>query len=72
MAQTLTDEQFRKAAKRAARQEKKVQKQVDRKEARSFKPKEDDGGAMQAGARPMPESPPVIRATLSFSLPEPL
>ena len=57
MAQTQTDDQFRKAAKRAARSEKKVQKEIDRKEARSFKPKDEDRGAMQAGARPYPAPP---------------
>lgn len=57
MAQTQVSDPFRKAAKRAARAQRKIQKEVDRKEPRSFKPKADKAPAMQAGARAYPAPP---------------
>src|SRR5258706_4774217 len=48
--------EFRREAERAAEQERKIQREIDAKEARSFKPSaEEDEKPMQAGA---PEYPP--------------
>ena len=44
-------------AKAAVRQERKIQREIDAKEERSFAPKDDDKPAMQAGAREYPAPP---------------
>ncbi len=49
--------EFRDAAKRAAEHERKIQREIDAKERRSFKPPEDDEKPMQAGAREYPAPP---------------
>src|SRR3954470_16104963 len=49
---------FRKQAEQAAEQERKIQKEIDAKEQRSFKPSgEEDEKPMQAGAREYPAPP---------------
>jgi len=45
------------SARKAERSEKQIQARIDAGEQRSFKPKEKEGGAMQAGARDYPAPP---------------
>jgi NAD(P)-dependent dehydrogenase (short-subunit alcohol dehydrogenase family) len=58
MSSTDAGGEFRGEAERAAEQERKIQREIDAKEGRSFKPsKEDDEKPMQAGAREYPAPP---------------
>ena len=57
MSSTDAGDDFRSAAQRAAEQERKIQREIDAKEQRSFKPAEDDEKPMQAGAREYPAPP---------------
>jgi NAD(P)-dependent dehydrogenase (short-subunit alcohol dehydrogenase family) len=56
MSSTQTGDKFSKDADRVARNERKIQREVDAAEARSFKAKEDEK-PMQAGAREYPAPP---------------
>src|SRR6267378_6982196 len=58
MSSTDAGGEFRGEAERAAEQERKIQREIDAKEGRSFKPsREDDEKPMQAGAREYPAPP---------------
>ena len=58
MSSTRADGDFRKKAERTAKNERKIQREVDAAEARSFKPaKAEAEKAMQAGAREYPAPP---------------
>ncbi len=58
MSSTDAGGEFRREAERAAEQERKIQREIDAKEARSFKPSpEEDEKPMQAGAREYPAPP---------------
>jgi NAD(P)-dependent dehydrogenase (short-subunit alcohol dehydrogenase family) len=48
---------FRADAERAAQQERKIQQEIDSQEQRSFQPKDEESGPMQAGAREYPAGP---------------
>jgi NAD(P)-dependent dehydrogenase (short-subunit alcohol dehydrogenase family) len=57
MSSTDAGDELRLAAERAAEQERKIQREIDAKEQRSFKPSEEDEKPMQAGAREYPAPP---------------
>jgi len=63
MSRTDAGGGFRGEAERAAEQERKIQREIDAKEQRSFEPSEEDEKPMQAGAREYP-APPFPRQHL--------
>ena len=57
MTQSTPEDRFSKQADRAADKQREIQQRIDAAEQRSFSPKKEDGGAMQAGAREYPVPP---------------